>query len=148
MSLLKQLTQDMKAAMKAREKERLVTLRLLISGVKGQVKDLKRDLTEQEEISFLATEAKRRQESIAAYTEADRADLAEKEQSELAIIQVYLPAQLTEDEVKDILREIIASTGASSPREMGKVMGQAMPRLKGRFPGKEVKGLVLGLLNS
>lgn len=146
MSLLERLTADMKAAMKAREAERLTTIRMLMSALKNQQIELRRDLTSDEELSFLATEAKKRRESIEAYDAAGATDRADGERAELAIIEGYLPEALSPDEVREILRELIASTGASSRRDAGRVMGPAMKKLVGRFPGKDVKPLLDELL--
>lgn len=147
MSLIKTLTGDMKTAMKARDSERLGTIRMLISGLKNQqIKDQK-ELSEEDEISFLATEAKRRQESIDSYVEANREDLAEVERKDLAVIQEYLPKPLSEDEVKEIIATIKADTGAESKRDMGKIMGRLMGEIRGRFDGKAAKDLVLQALD-
>ncbi len=146
MPLLDQLTSDMKAAMKARDSATLSTVRMLISDLKNIRIDRGRDLDDQEAIAFLSTQAKRRRESIAAYEKAEREDLAQVERTDLAVIERYLPEQLDVDEVRDILRAVIEETGATSMKEMGKVMGAAMPRLRGRFPGGEVKNLVMELL--
>ena len=103
-------------------------------------------MTSEEELQLLATQAKRRRESIALYTQGGREDLVAQEQAELAVIEGYLPAQLTEDDVRALVAEIVAATGAESMRDMGKVMGQLMPKLKGRFDGKLAKGLVQSAL--
>ena len=142
MSLQATITQDMKAAMKAREKMRLSTLRMLLSDLKNMRIQLQRDLTEAEEVSFLTTQAKQRQESIEAYDEAGREELAAREREELVVIKAYLPQQLTEDEAKALVIAAIAEVGATSKKEFGKVMRVVMPKLKGRFPGKGVKPLV------
>lgn len=147
MALLDTLTQDMKSAMKARESDRLTTLRMLIAGVKNARIAKGSDLTDDEEFAFLATEAKRRRESLQSYTDAGREDLAEVEQKDLAVIENYLPKQLTEDEVREIIAEIMAETGASSKADMGKVMGKLMPQLRGRFDGGAAKGLVVAALS-
>lgn len=140
------LKNDMKAAMKAREAERLTTIRMLISALKNEEIALRRALTPDEEIALLATQAKRRRESITAFEDAGRDEMAAQERAELAVIEGYLPAQLSADEVGDLARGIIAELGASGPGDMGRVMGQLMPRLKGRFPGADVRPIVQGLL--
>lgn len=146
MSLLDTLTADMKAAMKARDKDRLQTVRMLISGVKNVLID-KPELTEAEEIDYLSTEAKKRRQSIEAYEQAGRDDLAEVEKAELAVIETYLPKQLSDDEVRAIVEEVIASTGASAPSDLGRVMGQVMPRIKGQYDGAKVRPIVQDLLS-
>jgi uncharacterized protein YqeY len=145
-SLEEQLTTDMKAAMKARDKERLGTVRLLLSAVRYESLAKRRDLTEDEGLSILTREAKRRRESIEAFEKGDRPDLAAQEAAELVIIGEYLPDQLTPDEVREIVKQAISDTGASSKRDFGRVMGAVMPKLKGRFPGKEVKPILDSLL--
>jgi len=137
----------MKTAMRARDKERLSTIRLLISELKNQGIKKRAELTESEEIDVLAREAKRRAESVDAYEKGGRQDLAEKEKAELVIIKEYLPQQLTADAVLDMLKETVAEVGASSMSDMGKVMGKVMPKLRGRFPGKEVRPLLQTLLS-
>lgn len=146
MGLQDKLAEDMKAAMKAREADRLGVIRMMLSDIKTERINLMRDLTEEEEIGFLSRQAKRRRESIEAYTNAARVDLADIEKRELAVIETYLPQQLSVDEVREIIRAAIAEVGATSPKDMGKLMGVLMPRLKGRFPGKDVKPLAESLL--
>lgn len=145
MSLLDTLTADMKAAMKARDKERLQTIRMLISGVKNVLID-KPSFSESDEVDYLSTEAKKRRQSIEAYEQAGREDLAEVERAELVVIEQYLPQQLGEDEVRTIVAEAIASTGASGASDLGKVMGAIMPQIKGRFDGAKVRPIVQDLL--
>lgn len=146
MSLLDTLTADMKAAMKARDKDRLQTIRMLISGVKNTLID-KPELTEDDEVSYLSTEAKKRRQSIEAYVDAGREDLAETERQELKIIEEYLPQQLSDDEVGEIVKAAIAETGASAPSDLGRVMGKVMPQIKGRYDGAKVRPLVQNLLS-
>ena len=148
MSLLETLQTDMKEAMKARQADRLGVIRMLISDIKKILIDgQKSEITEDEEIAFLSTQAKRRRDSIDQYTKGAREDLAAIEVAELAIIETYLPQQLTVDEATDITREVIAAVGATSIKDMSKVMAGLMPRLKGRFPGKDVKPILESLLN-
>ena len=146
MSLLSTLTTDMKTAMKARDSERLDTVRLLISELKKHELD-HGELNEKIELEILSRAAKQRRESITAYENAGRDELAAKEKSELSIIATYLPEQLTKADVEAMAREVIDATGVASMKEMGKVMGQLMPRLKGRFPGKDVGPIVSALLS-
>lgn len=145
MALLDTLKTDMKTAMKAREKERLGVIRMLISDLKNMLID-KAELSEADELSFLSTQAKKRRQSIDEYEKANRADLADIERAELAIIQTYLPAPLSEDEVREIIAAAIEATGAASPSDMGKVMGKVMPQVKGRFDGAAVRPLVQAAL--
>lgn len=142
MSILQQLTEDMKQAMKAHEKLKLSTIRMLISQLKNEKIDSGKDLTPDEEIQVLMNAAKKRKEAIEAYQRGNRQDLLEKEQQELEIIQQYLPAQRSEEEITEQIEEIIQSTGASSIKDLGKVMSEAMKILKGRADGKKVQQIV------
>lgn len=142
MSILQQLTEDMKQAMKAREKLKLGTIRMLISQLKNERIDSGEDLTLDDEIRILMNAAKKRKEAIEAYQAGNRQDLLEKEQQELEIIQQYLPAQMSEEEIEKQIDEIIRSSGASSLKDLGKVMSETMKVLKGRADGKKVQQLV------
>ena len=146
MSLIETLNGDVKGAMKSGDKVRLATIRMLIAAVKNERIARGTELSKEEELQLLATQAKRRRESIDLYTQGGRDDLAAQESAELSVIEAYLPAQLSEEEVKAIVVEIVASTGAESMRDMGKVMGQLMPKIKGRFDGKLAKGVVQSVL--
>jgi uncharacterized protein len=146
MSLQETLTAEMKAALKAHEKERLGTVRMLLAEVQNATIEKRGPLSEAEELELLARQAKRRRESIEAFEKGGRHDLAEKERAELALIEGYLPQQLSVDEVRALVREAMAAVGASGKRDMGKVMSHVMPQLKGRFPGKDVRPLVDELL--
>lgn len=162
MTLYETLSADVKEAMKARDSKRRDALRLVFSDLKTMLIDIKvedleegadanvakaQTLGDEGEIKFLSTQAKRRRDSIQSYEEAGRDELAEQEKYELALIESYLPKQLTEDEARDVVREVIAEVGATSKKQFGQVMGKAMAKLKGRFPGGQVKGIVQGLLD-
>jgi uncharacterized protein YqeY len=146
MSLNETLRADMKSAMKAREKERLGTLRLLVSALQYELIAADKPLEKKDEINFLAREAKRRRESITAYEAAGRNELAEKEAFELAVIKEYLPQQLAKEDVETLVRKAAEELGAATMADMGKVMGKVMPQLRGRFPGQEVRPIVEALL--
>lgn len=146
MALLEVLTNDMKEAMRARAADRLNTIRLLISDLKTERINKMRDLTPEDELDFLSRQAKRRRESIESFEANDRAELAEVERTELAVIETYLPKQLTVDEAREVIRETIAELGIASKKEVNKLMAPLMAKLKGRFPGKDVKPLVDALL--
>ena len=148
MSLLDTLKTDMKAAMKARDSARLSVVRMLIAGLQKEQIDQQRELNENDEINFIAREAKKRKESITAYDKAGRDDLAETERDELVVIEGYLPEQLTEGEVVAIIDAAIDATDAAGPKDMGKVMGRIMGDLRGKFDGKVAKDLVLGRLKA
>lgn len=146
MSLKEQIGEDIKSAMKSKDKIRLETVRSIKKVIlekevalrpKGQD-----SLTEEQEIEVLSQQAKQRRDSIEQYQKAGREDLAEKEAQELAIIETYLPKQLSEAEVNTIIDEIIASVGATSSKDLGKVMGSAMQQLKGKADGKRIQELV------
>lgn len=152
MSLKDQVSEDIKTAMKSKDKVRLETVRsikkVLIekeSTIRGQGQET---LTEAQELEILIQLAKQRRDSIEQYQKAGREDLAEQEKAELAIIEEYLPKQLSDEEVSIIIDEIITQVGASSAKDMGKVMGQSMQRLKGQADGKKVQELVKAKLGS
>lgn len=146
MALLDTLTGDMKAALKARESARLQTIRMLMAGLKNERISKGAELEEADEIDYLAREAKRRRESIDAYVAAGRDDLAEVERADLVVIEDYLPKPLTEAEVRDLVQQAIADTGATSKKDMGRVMSAVMPALRGRFDGKAAKDIVMAAL--
>ncbi len=146
MSLKTKITDDIKTAMKAKDKVRLVAIRsikkvILEQEVEARVEG-RDQLTEAEETQILVQQAKQRRDSIEQYENAGREDLVEQESQELAIIEEYLPKQLTDDEVADAIATIISEVGATSAKDMGKVMGPAMQRLKGKADGKKVQALV------
>ncbi len=140
--LLKKLQDEMKAAMKSGDKERLSTIRMLISEIKKVQIDKKKELSDEEIVEIIQRYAKQRRESIKQYREAGREDLAEKEEKELKIVQEFLPEQLSEEEIEKIVDEAIAETGASSMKDMGKVMKIVMEKVKGRAEGSVVSSIV------
>ncbi|MGP1385464.1 MAG: GatB/YqeY domain-containing protein [Thainema sp.] len=146
MSLKDQITADIKTAMKSKDKVRLETVRsikkVLLEKEVSVRPSGQEELTETQELEVLSQLAKQRRDSIAQYQQAGREDLAEAEAQELAIIEEYLPKQLSEDEISAVIDEIMAETGASSVKDMGKVMGPAMQKLKGRADGKVVQDIV------
>ena len=146
MSLKDQLTEDMKTAMKAKDQVTLSTIRMVTSAVKNKEIELIRKLSEEETAEVIAKAIKQRRDSIEQYRKGAREDLAAKEESEIAVLERYLPKQLTEAEVTALAREAIAAVGATSAKEMGKVMGQLMPKVKGKADGGVVNRVVKGLL--
>lgn len=136
------LQQDLKDAMRAQDSVRRDTIRMIIAALKNAAIEKRGELGEADHIEVLAREAKKRREAADSYRDNGRADVAEKEEAELRIIEDYLPKQLTEDEVRQIAREVIAAVQPAGPRDMGKVMGEVMPRLKGRFDGKRANVVV------
>ena len=141
MSVLEQVRTDTTAAMKAGEKERVGALRMIVNELQKAQKEGGDD-----EIAVLQRERKRRLESAEAYREAGRADLAEGEEREAQIIEAYLPEQISDEELRAIVGDVVAETGASSPKEMGQVMSQVMPKGQGRADGKRVSAMVKELL--
>jgi len=140
--ILVRLTDDMKTAMKARSSTEVSACRMLIAALKNKRIALGHDLSDDEAIGVLGSEAKKRRESIEAFANAGREELAEKERAELAIVERYLPRQLTEAEAQAIVDEVIEAVGAKTAKDMGRVMGQAMKKVAGRFDGKQVQALV------
>lgn len=149
MSLEKKIAEDMKAAMKAKDKDALRGIR----AVKAAILLAKTDgsgseLTEEDEIKMLQKLIKQRKDSLDIYTKQGREDLAAVEQAEIAIIERYLPEQMGAEELEEIIKGIIAQTGASSMKDMGKVMGMASKQLAGRADGKTISGVVKQLLSA
>lgn len=146
MSLKEQLTVDMKEAMKAKQSERLGTIRQLRSAIKNKEIELGRELGDEDVIAVISTQVKQRREAAQMYHDNERPELAEKEEAELAVLQGYLPAQLSEDEVREIVAAVITEVGAESARDMGKVMPVVMAKTKGSADGKLVNQLVREML--
>jgi uncharacterized protein YqeY len=142
MTLLERVQSDITAAMKSGERERVGALRLVSSELQKAHKEAAAAGTEADEVAVLQRERKRRVEAAEAYKEAGRDDLAQQEESEAVLIEAYLPAQLSDDELHAIVGDVVAETGASSPKEMGQVMSQVMPRIQGRADGKRVSAIV------
>ncbi|GAW30200.1 MULTISPECIES: GatB/YqeY domain-containing protein [unclassified Carboxydocella] len=144
MSLLERLTADMKEAMKAKEagKVRLSTIRMAKSAIKNAEIEKKRELTEEEIIEVIAREVKQRRDAMEEYRKAGREDIVQQLEAEVAVLLPYLPEQLDENQLRQLIQEAIAATGAQGPKEMGKVMGYLMPKIKGRADGKLVNQLV------
>ena len=142
MSLFEQLTEDMKHALKAGEKEKLSTIRLLRGYIKNESIDKRKELTLEEEIAVLTSAAKKRKESIQAYGDAGRDDLVTKESAELAVIQSYLPQPLSPQEIEEIVDSAISNVNATSLQDLGKVMPVAIKMAAGRADGKEINAIV------
>jgi len=142
MSIQNQLVEDMKAAMRAGEKVRLSTIRMLRAQLKDAAIAKGEALTPEEEMAVLTNAAKKRKESIKAYTDGGRDDLIAKERQELEIITTYLPKQLSEQEIENKVTEIIDKVGAVGLGDLGKVMREAMQEFKGRADGKLVQEMV------
>lgn len=143
-SILERLQADMAAAMKAREADTLSTLRMLKSSLMEAKTKKPKDatLSSDEEVEVLQRYVKKRRETIEELQKAGRPDLVANEEREIAVTQKYLPAMLGEDELRAIVKEVVAQTGASGPKEMGKVIGGVMARVKGKAEGGTVSKLV------
>lgn len=146
-TILEQIQNDTKDAMRARDTERTTTLRMIASSIKNRAIELRRDLDDEEAVGILTTEAKKRREAATAYREGERIELAEKEERELEVIQNYLPAQLTDEEAAKVVADTIAEIGAESRKDMARVMGAVMPKLRGVYEGSKVKDLVMQQLS-
>ncbi|WP_339702584.1 GatB/YqeY domain-containing protein [uncultured Marixanthomonas sp.] len=144
MSLQKQVMEAMKKAMKEKDANALEALRSVKSAIlMAQTESgSKKELTDEEEVKLLQKQVKQRKDSAAIYKEQDREDLAEPELKQAAIIENFLPAQLSEEEVAKVVDEIIAETGADSMKDMGKVMGMANKKLVGKADGKTISTIV------
>jgi len=143
---LDQLQSDLKDAMKARDEARVSTLRLIISALKNEQIAKKGDLAESDELTVLSKQAKQRKDSIAQYEKGGRDDLVAQESKELEIIQTYLPAQMSDDEVKALVQEKMGALGVTDKSGVGKLMGALMGDLKGKADGAVVKRVVQELL--
>ena len=142
MSLKDRILQDVKDAMRARDKSRLATIRLITAAIKQQEVDERIELDDTQVLALLDKMCKQRRESISQFEKAGRDDLIAQETSELELIQTYLPEQLDEDEIAALIEEAMASTGAASIKDMGKVMGQLKPKLQGRADMGAVSAMI------
>lgn len=153
MTLKERLVADLTAAMKSRDAQRTGVLRMLKSKMLEAEVDQRAkkgtdyQIEDPDALAVVAAYAKQRRDAIEAYRQGGREDLAAKEEAELAIVQEYLPKQLSPDEIRSIVREAIAATGASSVKEMGVVMKAVMPKTKGAADGKLVNDIVRELLS-
>ena len=141
-------SEDVKAAMRSKDKERLAALRLIQAAFKQKEVDERIELDDSQCIAILDKMAKQHRDSIEQFKQASRDDLVEKEQYELDIIEAYLPAQLSDDEINQMINDTIAATGAESIKDMGKVMGQLKGQLQGRADMGKVSGLIKARLNA
>lgn len=145
-TLTEKVRSDMTAAMKEQAKDRLSTLRMLQSALKNEQINSGHELSDEEAMSVIRKAVKQRQDSIEQYTKGNRPELADKERAEMEILKSYLPPELTDDEIESGVREIVASTGAQSKKDMGKVMKEATAKYKGRVDGKKIQEIVSRLL--
>lgn len=142
MSLKAQITEDMKTAMRAKDSARLGAIRLLMAAIKQREVDERIELSDADVIAAIEKMLKQRRDSIAAYESANRPDLADIEKFEVTVLQTYLPQQLTEDEVKAILEQVVADTGAAGIKDMSKVMAAIKPLVAGRADMGKISGLI------
>ncbi|WP_025689900.1 GatB/YqeY domain-containing protein [Paenibacillus zanthoxyli] len=146
MNLSERLNEDMKQAMKSKDKFKLSTIRMVRSTIKNLEIELKRTLDDNEVLDILSREIKQRKDALQEFEKAGRDELAASNKAEIEIIAQYLPEQLSEEEIKVIVQQTIQETGASSRNDMGKVMSALMPKVKGRADGKLVNQAVLQFL--
>jgi uncharacterized protein YqeY len=142
MSLKQQITDDMKAAMRAKETARLGAIRLLLAAMKQREVDERIELSDADVIAIIEKMLKQRRDSISQYKAANRQDLVDVEEFEVSILQTYMPQQLGEAEIVAAIAEAIAATGAAGPQDMGKVMGVVKAKLAGRADMGKVSGLI------
>jgi len=151
MSLREKFTENMKDAMRAKDEVTLSTLRLILSAIKdkdiaARTAESREGIKDEQILSLLQSMIKQRQESIKLYLKGGRPELAERESAEIRIIEVYLPKQLSEDEIKAIVQQTIVSLGATSIKDMGKVMAELKSKYSGKMDFSKASGLVKGKL--
>jgi len=141
------LLEDMKAAMKAKDKDRLTTIRLTRAALQNRRIDKGSDLTDNEAIEIVSSEVKKRRQAVEEYRNLGRADVADGLEKEIKILMEYLPEQLSDEEVVSIVEGAVAQVGATGIDDLGKVMGAVMPKVKGRADGKKVNEIVRQILD-
>jgi len=142
MNLQNEISAALKDAMRAKDEAKLASLRLVLTAIKIREKEVRRSLEDQEVISLIASQIKQRKESIDQYRKGGREDLVKAEESELKILEGYMPKQLSAEEMSQALDEVIAEVGAVSLKDMGKVMKAAMAKLAGRADGRAINQMV------
>lgn len=147
MSLKEQITEDMKAAMRAKDAAKLGTIRLLTAAMKQKEVDERVELTDAHVLAIIEKMIKQRKDSISQFEAGGRQDLADQEKSEMAVLSAYMPAGLSEAEIEAEVAAAVAATGAAGPQDMGKVMGVLKPKLAGRADMTVVSGLVKAALS-
>jgi len=146
--LTEKIQQDMKAALKEKDREKLSTLRMILNALKNAQIEERGELSEEKELQVISSYAKGIKESIEQFEKGGREDLVEKERRELEIVMSYLPKQLSEDEITQEVQKVISELEASGPRDIGRVMGEMMKRFRGRVDGKVVNRIVSEMLRS
>ncbi len=147
MTLKDKLLANMKEALKSKDSLRLNTIRSVISAIKNQEIDLRRELQEEEILSVVTREGKKRKEASALFKQGGRTDLMEKEDQELVILQDYLPEQVSEEDLRKRIQEVIAETGAEGMKDFGKIMKVLVPEFKGKAYNSVIKDLAGEFLN-
>ncbi|MFJ7975003.1 GatB/YqeY domain-containing protein [Peribacillus sp. JNUCC 23] len=142
MSLLERLNNDMKQAMKNKEKDKLSVIRMLKSSLQNEELKKREELTDDEELTVLSRELKQRKDSLQEFENAGRIDLVDKVRTEIDYVEAYMPEQLSEEEISEIVKNTIEEVKASSKTDMGRVMGALMPKVKGKADGSLVNKLV------
>ena len=146
MTMKTRLDDDLKQAMRDRDAPRRDVIRLLRSAIRNEEIRVQNDLDDDAVVQVLSRQAQQRRDSIEAFTQGNREDLADQERAELEIIMGYMPQQLSRDEIEDLVARTIAEVGASGPGDMGKVMSVIMPQVRGRAEGREVSAAVMARL--
>jgi len=146
MSLKAQISEDMKTAMRAKDMQKLGVIRLLQAAIKQREVDERIELDDDAVITAIEKMLKQRRDSIAAFEGANRHDLADQEKFEVTVLQAYLPAQLSEDEINAIIAKVVAETGAAGAKDMGKVVGAVKPLVAGKADMAKVSGLIKAAL--
>ncbi|GEL12460.1 GatB Yqey family protein [Lapidilactobacillus concavus DSM 17758] len=147
MSLNEQLTADLKAAMKAKNKTQLNVIRMIKSALMNAKIQKGSDLSNEDELQVITTEMKQRKDSLSEFEKAGREDLVAEIKAEIEVVEKYLPAQLSDDELSNVIQATITEIGATSMKDMGKVMSTLMPKVKGRADGGKVNQVVKQLLS-
>ena len=142
MTLKSRLDEDMKNAMRNRDTQRRDVIRFLRSEIRNQEIRAQDELDDQGVVQVLSRQAQQRRDSIQVFRDAERQDLVEKEEAELAVILEYMPQQMGAEEITALVEKVVAEVGASGPEDMGKVMGAIMPQVRGKAEGREVNAIV------
>jgi len=146
MSLKAQITEDMKTAMRAKDTAKLGVIRLILAAIKQREVDERVEMDDAAVITAIEKMLKQRRDSIAAFESASRHDLADQEKFEVTVLQTYLPAQMSEEEINTIIAKVVADTGAAGAKDMGKVVGAVKPLVAGKADMAKVSGLIKAAL--
>ena len=147
MSLQEEITAALQDGMRAKDETKLASLRLVLTAIKNKEKEIRRSLKDPEVIAVVSSQIKQRRESIDQYRKAGRQDLADAEEREIQVLQVFMPEQLSEEEMSRAVDEVIAEVGAASIKDMGKVMKATMAKLAGRADGRAINAMVKAKLS-